>query len=141
MHHPPIPQAVAKLTIPQLKKLGFSTNKSIAILELAKNITERNIDIENIENLNDESAIEQLSKFRGFGQWTARYILLRGMRRLNIFPSGDIGLANGLKLWLNYKGKLDNTAVHSLMEKWNPFGGMVYFFMFLRKLSAQGFIN
>jgi DNA-3-methyladenine glycosylase II len=138
---PPTPQQVAKLNIVQLRNLGFSSNKAVALLELAKNITEKTIDLEKLEELNDEDAIAQLSKLRGLGQWTARYILLRGMRRLNIFPSGDSGFLNGLKLWLDYKGKLNNNIVHDLMKKWNPYAGMVYFYMLLRKLTAEGFIT
>ncbi len=35
-------------------------------------------------------------RFRGIGRWSAEYALLRGLRRLDVFPSGDVGVRSNL---------------------------------------------
>jgi DNA-3-methyladenine glycosylase II len=141
MYSFPEPAAVARLKMSQLKKMGFSTNKAKALLELAANVAARGADLESLRMMNDEDAIKELVKLRGIGQWTAEYVLLRGLGRLHMYPSGDVGLQNGLKRWFKLRGKMDSSAVRDIMAKWKLYGGMIYFHLLLEKLSREGYIK
>ena len=137
----PSPEEIALLKMGQFKKMGFSTNKAKALLELAKSVSAGTVDLEGLETLSDEEAVETLLKLRGLGRWTAEYLLLRGLGRLHIYPSGDIGLQNGLKRWLKLTGKMDSSAVRNVMAKWKQYGGMIYFHLLLEKLGREGLID
>lgn len=79
------PDGLARSNPQVLRQLGFSRQKGRFLIELAQKVTEKTLDLERIEHLDDEGALEELYQLRGVGRWTAEYVLLRGMRRLNVF--------------------------------------------------------
>jgi len=77
--------------------MGFSLTKARTILETAAAIVDGDVDLEVLEHLDDETAIERLTSLYGIGRWTAEYVLLRGLGRLHVFPGDDVGARNKLK--------------------------------------------
>ncbi len=96
----PRPEDLARLGSEALRPLGFSRQKSQHIVELSKIVATGGFDLEALKNLKDEQAIEALEEIPGVGQWTADYVLLRGLGRLNVFPRGDVGARHRLEKWL-----------------------------------------
>ena len=45
----------------------------------------------------DEEVIARLSTVRGIGQWTAEMFLMFQLRRLDVWPTGDLGVRKGLR--------------------------------------------
>ncbi len=137
----PEPEEIAKLKMRQLKQLGFSTNKAKTLLELAKKVAGGDVNLESFDALDDEKVISEICELRGLGRWTAEYMLLRGLGRLQIYPGDDIGFQNGLKHWLQFKCKMDYSVVKKIMKRWQPYGGMIYFHMLLERLSREKLIS
>lgn len=77
-------------------------------------------------------------KLRGVGRWTAEYVLLRGLGRINMFPGDDVGARNRLALWLRRDAPLDYEGVKRAVRRWQPYGGMVYFHPLLAGLTESG---
>jgi DNA-3-methyladenine glycosylase II len=124
-----------------LQPLGFSLQKARAIIELASSIVDKRLNLEELENLDNEAALELLRKLRGIGRWSAEYVLLRGLGRLNVFPADDVGARNKLKDWLNLSGSLDYEAVRRSISKWEAYGGLIYFHMLLKGLAEKGYLG
>lgn len=137
----PQPETIIKTKPAELLELGFSKNKVKAILELGERAFRENSFFEEIAKSDDEAAIEKLKTFRGIGRWSAEYVLLRGLGRLHIYPGDDVGFQNGLKKLLKLKGRPESKQARHIVEKWYPFGGLVYFHMLLARLNAEGFID
>jgi DNA-3-methyladenine glycosylase II len=137
----PKPDEIRKLRMSQLQKLGFSSNKARALLELAINVIDNKVELEKLETLDDQTAIKQMLELRGLGRWTAEYVLLRGLGRVQIYPGDDVALQKGLKRWLKLRGKMDYRAVQDVMSKWKPYGGMIYFHLLLERLSRENLIH
>ncbi len=134
----PRPADLAKAHPSELRSMGYSLRKADMILELAKAVTDDRIDLEKIEGLDDQSAIDFLTGLKGIGRWSAQYVLLRGSRRLNVFPADDVGFQNKLGKWLHLDEQLDYEGVHRVIRRWRTYGGIIYFFMLLNHLSEQG---
>jgi DNA-3-methyladenine glycosylase II len=136
------PQAedLATLHPSHLRQLGFSRQKGRAMIELARSITEEGMDLEGLVKLPDEEAIECLCGLRGVGRWSAEYVLLRGLGRIHVFPGDDVGARKNLQRWLNLVKPLDYAAVHRALERWRPYGGLVYFHLLLDRLEEAGFL-
>jgi DNA-3-methyladenine glycosylase II len=134
----PLPEDIAGLEPDVFRKLGFSRQKARALLELAHKITNEHFDLEEITTLNDEDALSRLCALRGVGRWTAEYVLLRGMGRLHVFPGDDAGARNKLRNWLGVEQKLDYKGVNSIIARWNPYGGFIYFHLLLNDLAKKG---
>jgi len=134
------PDRLARSEVQALRRLGFSRNKGRFLMELAQRVTEETLDLKRIENLDDEAALKELYQLRGVGRWTAEYVLLRGMSRLNIFPSDDIGARNKLRSILNLRKLLDDEGVKRILRKWSPYAGFVYIHLLLDGLSEEGYL-
>ena len=137
----PDPDQLASLQPDELKRHGLSATKARTILETARAIVAGELDLESLEQLDDAAAIERLTRLRGIGRWTAEYVLLRGLGRLNIFPGDDVGAHNKLKRFFDIGTELDHESVKRLVARWHPYTGMVYFHLLLESLSAIGVVN
>ena len=134
----PRPADLAALSMEDLLPLGFSRNKSRAIIETASEVAEGRLDLESFANLENEEALARLRELRGVGRWTAEYVLLRGLGRTNLFPGDDVGARNNLSRWMRLRKPLDYDRVGGVLRKWKPFAGLIYFHLLLSGLEHSG---
>ena len=112
---------VDRLSHSSLKACGLSKQKIKGIKELAKKIVNKKFNPDLIKKMNDEEAIEYLSKLRQIGRWSAEMILLFTFNRSNIWPLQDIGLLRAISN--NYKKKYfpPKKFVDKLYKKFTPY--------------------
>lgn len=134
----PRPQDLIDADPDELVRLGFSRQKAIALLELAKSTRDGEFDLESLGSLSDDACVAKLRRMRGIGRWSAEYALLRGLGRLHVFPGDDVGARNNLKHWLGLSENLNYDSVERILSRWRPFGGLIYFHLLLDKLAAGG---
>jgi DNA-3-methyladenine glycosylase II len=134
----PGPQDLLRLGPHKLRHLGFSYRKAQSLLELSRQTSSAKIHAGNLALLNNENAINLLSELRGVGRWTAEYVLLRGLGRIDVFPGDDVGARNRLALWLGREGPLDYEGVQRAVRRWHPYAGLVYFHLLLAGLAVSG---
>lgn len=132
---------LAALRPADLQQLGFSRQKGRAMIELAKSITEGGLDLEGLAKLPDDEAAKRLRALRGVGPWTADYVLLRGLGRIQVFPGGVVGARKNLYRWLHLANPFDDKAVRLILARWRPYGGLVYFHLLLDRLAEAGFLG
>ncbi len=137
----PRPQDLAGLEPQDLKPLGFSTNKGRALVELARAICDRSLDLEALAELDDDAVMARLLALRGVGRWTAEYVLLRGLGRTHIFPGDDVGARNNLQRWLGLAEPLNYIGVQRALAGWKPYGGLIYFHLLLDRLERLGYLR
>lgn len=137
----PDPDQLASLQPDELTRHGFSATKARTIVETARAIAAGDLDLESLRQLDDAAAIERLTRLRGIGRWTAEYVLLRGLGRLNIFPGDDVGAHNKLKRFFVIDTELDYESVKRLVARWHPYAGMVYFHLLLESLFDTGLVT
>lgn len=136
----PEARSLARLEAEQAKSVGVSTNKARALVEGARTIIEQNLSVDDFQTLDNESAVAELVKFRGIGRWSADYVLLRGLGRLDVFPRGDVGARACLDRWLKPGDRLSDSELEDKMSKWRGYAGLVYFHLLLRGLEEKGSI-
>jgi DNA-3-methyladenine glycosylase II len=140
-HAFPRPQDLAAVDIEDLRAMGYSRHKALAMLELANAIVGGRLDLESLGSLDDEAAQQGLLQLRGVGRWTAEYVLLRGIGRLHIFPGDDVGARNNLRRRLRVPEPLDYVDVGRLVGAWQPFAGLLYFHLLLDSLAEAGYLT
>jgi DNA-3-methyladenine glycosylase II len=136
----PGPQELSGVTPAQLKLLGFSSTKARTIIQAAQAIVAGELDLESLELLDDDAAIERLMGLYGVGRWTAEYVMLRGLGRLHIFPGDDVGARNKLERFLDIESKLDYEGVARVLARWRPYAGVIYLHLLLDSLSEAGLV-
>ena len=137
----PIPEDVAKCSVVELKKLGFSTNKCKTLIDLSSQIISDETLFNNLENKTNDEIVKLLCQFKGIGRWSAEYVLLRGLGKIEMFPGDDVGASKNLQLFLHLKTKLDYQQISKITKKWYPYAGFIYFHLLLQKLNKKGLLN
>jgi DNA-3-methyladenine glycosylase II len=137
----PGPRDVVRLPPVRYRAAGFSHQKVRAIRDLARAIARRDLDPESLERDSDEGIRQRLIALRGVGRWTAEYVLLRGLGRLDVFPGDDVGAQKRLAHWLGRAHPLDYAGVQRAVERWQPYAGMVYFHLLLDGLVRRGVLE
>jgi DNA-3-methyladenine glycosylase II len=136
----PTPEALGTVQPDELKRHGFSLTKARTIVETARAIVAGDLDLESLEEADNRAAIERLKSLRGVGRWTAEYVMLRGLGRLDIFPGDDVGAHNKLRRFFDIDTALDYDSVKRLVAPWHPYAGVVYFHLLLDSLSETGVV-
>lgn len=136
----PRPEDLGNASEADMKDLGYSAQKVRAIKELAQTFLQHNTDITRLEKMTNEQIVQYLTTLRGIGRWSAQYALLRGLRRLDIFPGDDAGARNNLQRLFHLNKKPDYEEINKLTSQWHPYEGLVYFHLLLEKLHRKGVI-
>ncbi len=140
-HGFPRPAELAGLKPGHFRKLGFSRQKGRALIALAQTFCEGPQQWDALETLDNRAAVERLLGLRGIGRWSAEYVLLRGLGRLDVYPGDDVGARNNLRRWLGLRRTLDYEGVRRITARWQPYAGLVYFHMLLDRLAEAGYLN
>ncbi len=140
-HAFPDPANFFGVRVPSLKVLGFSANKSQALINVSSAIRDRRLDLESLVKLDNQSALERLVELKGVGRWTAEYALLRGLGRLDIFPGDDVGARKKLAHFLGKRKPLDYDGVRRAVAGWQPYAGLVYFHLLLARIEKAGWLS
>tara|TARA_B100001564_G_scaffold146162_1_gene122726 strand:+ start:888 stop:1514 length:627 start_codon:yes stop_codon:yes gene_type:complete len=112
---------VNKLSITTLRSCGLSHLKALGIKDLAKKTINKNFKPNLIPKMNDEEAIEYLSRLRQIGRWSAEMILLFTYNRSNIWPLQDVGLLRAISKNYNKKYFPPKLFLKKLYIKFSPY--------------------
>ena len=115
------PEQVCAVGEPYLRSLGLTRQKAAYCLELARTMSSGELNLVALSKMDDQEARSQLMRIKGVGSWTADIYLLMALRRPDVWPSGDLALAQSVvrvKRLRTYPGpeKLEKIA-----EAWRPF--------------------
>jgi DNA-3-methyladenine glycosylase II len=94
------PEALLSLEAETLRGVGLSANKAASLTDLADKVLDGTVvlDPRGLARESDEEVIARLSTVRGIGPWTAQMFLMFQLRRLDVWPTGDLGVRRGFGL-------------------------------------------
>ena len=83
-----------------LRAVGLSANKAASLQDLASKVLDRAVvlDPPGLRAESDDEVVARLSTVRGIGKWTAEMVLMFQLRRLDVWPTGDLGVRKGFGL-------------------------------------------
>jgi len=128
-------------TLQSLRKLGFNAHKAAELIQLSSAIRDGRLDLEGLGAADNQAAREALLRIKGVGRWTAEYVLLRGLGRLDTFPGDDVGARNNLAGFLGLRRPLSYEIVQSVVAGWQPYAGFIYFHLLLANIKKAGWLR
>ncbi|MHB1139882.1 MAG: DNA-3-methyladenine glycosylase family protein [Microthrixaceae bacterium] len=134
----PAPEAVLGGSIDTLRGLGFSTRKAEYLMSCADAVVTGEIDEASLGSSPRAEATRLLTELHGIGRWSAEYVLLRGLGRIDVFPADDVGARNKLQRFFELPAPPDREQILSLLEPFAPVAGMIYFHLLLDGLDERG---
>lgn len=87
----------------ELQAIGLSFRKVEYIKNIAQNIINNELDLEELQTLSDDKVISKLSNLKGIGVWTAEMIMIFSMQRKNILSFDDFAIVRGLRMLYHHR--------------------------------------
>ncbi|XP_014560803.1 hypothetical protein COCVIDRAFT_34127 [Bipolaris victoriae FI3] len=99
--HPsfPSPSQVLSLPLPTLRTAGLSQRKAEYIHGLAEKFASGELSAEMLVSASDEELIEKLVAVRGLGRWSVEMFACFGLKRMDVFSTGDLGVQRGMAVY------------------------------------------
>ena len=118
------PERVLRLADAEIRGAGISRQKMGYIRDLAQKTATREVDFRSFAAMTDEAIIEELTKARGIGVWTAKMFLLFHLARPDIVSPED----RGIRLAVSKAYKVPESRVVAFIgqqaPKWSPYGSL-----------------
>jgi DNA-3-methyladenine glycosylase II len=95
----PDPARLLSLTDETLRAVGLSRAKVASLRDLAARVLDGTVVLDHrLRGEGDAEVVERLSSVRGIGRWTSEMFLIFQLRRLDVWPTGDLGIRRGYGL-------------------------------------------
>ncbi len=95
---PLTPEAVLALPEEAMRGAGLSRAKTVSIRDLSARAAGGELDLATLPRRRDDEIVARLGEVRGIGRWTAEMFLLFELRRLDVWPTGDLAVREGWRL-------------------------------------------
>ncbi|KKQ75156.1 MAG: DNA-3-methyladenine glycosylase II [Candidatus Woesebacteria bacterium GW2011_GWB1_38_5b] len=116
----PTPKQILKTSDEKIRGCGMSYSKIKYIKGIAQAVLDGSLDLPNLPYLPDHKAVEELTKLKGVGTWTAEMFLMFSLGRQDIFSMGDLGLRSAMAK-LYGVDRDDIKAIEAITIKWSPY--------------------
>jgi len=94
------PERLLSLPSGTLRSVGLSAAKAASLQDLATKVLDGTVvlDPKGLRAQSDAEVVARLSTVRGIGKWTSEMFLMFQLRRLDVWPTGDLGVRRGFGL-------------------------------------------
>jgi DNA-3-methyladenine glycosylase II len=119
----PAPDQILQKDIEQLRAVGLSRQKASYIQDLASKVIEGEVRFNHLDARSNDEIIAELTQIKGVGVWTVHMFLLFCMGRLDVLPTGDLGIKNGIHKLYNLKEKPTPEEMEAIAREnnWHPY--------------------
>jgi len=105
----------------ELKATGLSRQKVNYCRNVAEAVVNKTLDFKKLEKMADQEVVEILVKIKGIGEWTAQCYLMACMKRLDAWPSSDLGLIVAIQKIKKIKERPKSLTIEKMAEPWKPY--------------------
>lgn len=119
----PTPEQLIKIDGQKLRDVGLSWNKVKYVKDIAEHILDGRLDMTHISTMPNDQLIEQLTAVKGIGEWSAHMYMMFGLGRLDILPTGDLGIKKAVQKLYGLKSLPDAAKIITIANKnkWHPY--------------------
>lgn len=141
LHRFPTPSQVVASSIDALRPAGLSQRKAEYVYGLAEKFHNAEITTSMLFSATYEEVLEELIKVRGLGKWSVEMFACFGLKRMDVFSTGDLGVQRGMAALMGRDvGKLKNgkggkwkymseKEMNEIAEKFKPYRSVFMWYM------------
>lgn len=134
---PLTPEAILKLRPDRMRALGLSQQKLTYIRGLAKMTRDGLVRFDHVHTLEDAAIIDHFTQVKGVGVWTAQMFLIFALRRLDVLPTGDLGVRAAIKRAYQLAELPSPAEMEKIAAAWRPYCSVASWYLW-RSLENQG---
>ena len=121
------PACLLKRDFDTLRACGLSRQKQGYARSLCELVESGEVNFDNLP-ADDEDAIEELTRIKGIGRWSAEIYLLFAEGRPDIWPAGDLAVQKAVGRIMGHEDMPKEKLVREIAEDWRPHRGAVAIF-------------
>jgi DNA-3-methyladenine glycosylase II len=122
------PACFLKRDVETLRACGLSRQKLGYMRSLCELVEAGAVNLDALPECN-RLAVEQLTRMKGIGRWSAEVYLLFAEGRRDVWPAGDVAVQEGVKRLLGLVQRPDEEATREIGERWSPHRGAMAVFL------------
>lgn len=115
------PKLILALTTARMRRAGLSRQKTLYVRELARFFIREKITPAHLRGLSDDEIVARLTQVHGIGRWTVEMLLMFSLDRPDVWPTGDLGLRNGLRKFFGWAQPPTPRDIETLADAWRPY--------------------
>jgi len=108
-----------------LRAAGLSRNKVASVRDLSAKVLDGTVDVNPSTRLSDEEVVRRLTTVRGIGRWSAEMYLMHCLRRLDVWPVGDLDVRAGYALIWQIVPRPTAKELEPLGDRFRPYRSVV----------------
>jgi DNA-3-methyladenine glycosylase II len=132
----PSAQTLAGVPLDALTDCGLSGRKAEYVTGAAQLVVSGALDLEALEQASNDEVREAISSVRGFGMWSADYVLIRGLGRPDVVPYDDLGIRRVAGNMLGGGGVLTPAETEAVLAPFAPFRGLATFYLLVASRNS-----
>ena len=117
----PRPNHILRLDRDRLIACGLSRSKAEYVRNVATAFEERRLDRRTFARMDDAAVLAALTSIKGIGDWSAHMFLIFALRRLDVFPIGDLGLRKAMAAQYRLRKNTPESRYHRIADAWRPY--------------------
>jgi DNA-3-methyladenine glycosylase II len=119
----PTPSEILEKDIETYRAVGVSRQKAGYIRDLAEKVENGTVQFSHLDTLSNQEVVDELVQIKGVGVWTVHMFLMFCMGRLDVLPTGDLGIKNGIYALYKLKEKPSPEAMEKIARAyhWHPY--------------------
>jgi len=136
----PSPPLVAPCSIDKLRSAGLSQRKAEYIKGLAEKFCSGELSAQMLIDAPYDELLEKLIAVRGLGRWSVEMFAMFGLKRMDVFSTGDLGIQRGMAAFvgrdvakLKAKGGkwkyMSEAEMKEISEKFAPYRSLFMWYM------------
>jgi len=121
-----IPSRIADISETDMRAAGVSGAKFKTIQGLADAAITKKIKINSLHEIDDDQLIfDQLTNLWGIGPWTVDMFMMHQLGRLDIWPTGDLGVRRGWEKIYALTEEIEPKVLEKKGEKFRPYRSVI----------------
>jgi len=115
------PEKLLRIKDGHIRTVGTSWSKITYMKNIARAWLDGTITFDKHTTMTDEAIIQQLTKVKGVGAWTAEMFLMFTLGREDVFSYGDLGLRRAIQKLYKFKKEPTVKQMEKIVIKWKPY--------------------
>jgi DNA-3-methyladenine glycosylase II len=134
----PSPEQLLGASEADLRGAGLSGRKVEYIRDLAAHVLSGELELDRLDQLGDEEAIEKMVAVRGLGRWTAEMFLIFHLERPDILSGGDLGIRKAVQIEYGLEEMPAPDRVLEIGETWRPHRSLASLYLWESLAAVPG---
>lgn len=127
----PTPEQIILTDTEAIRGIGCSYSKAGYMKDLAEHIIDGRLDLAHISTLPNDEVIRQLVAVKGIGEWSAHMFMMFCLGRLDILPTGDLGVRKAMVMQYGLEELPKPAEMHeiALKNNWAPYQSVASWYL------------